>query len=144
MSRVIILQGVSGSGKSTFSRSLGVDTVSADAHFMVDGEYRFDPSQLSDAHAGCLMAFLACLSNGRDVAVDNTNTTAIEVAPYYALALAFGADVEIVRLECDPAVAAKRTTHGVPEAAVHAMHRRLRAFEGAPWWTVRTVDGGAP
>lgn len=138
---VTILQGISGSGKSTFARTLSADVVSADNHFMVDGEYRFDPSRLPDAHAECLMTFLACLSSGRNVVVDNTNTTAVEVAPYYALAQAFGADVEIVRVACDPATAAKRTTHGVPEAAVYAMHRRLESFSGPPWWSIRTVAG---
>lgn len=74
-----------------------------------------------------------------DVVVDNTNTTVAEIAPYAALALAYGHELEIVTLDCDPAIGAKRNTHGVPLAACNAMHLRLADRQLPPWWNHRVI-----
>jgi adenylate kinase len=52
---VVVMSGVSGSGKSTYAEKLleqsqGVK-VSTDHFFMVGNEYKFDPSKLGEAHA---------------------------------------------------------------------------------------------
>ena len=49
------------------------------------------------------------------------------------------ADVVIIRVECDPEVAAARNTHGVPEAAVHGMHERMEDL--LPFWPEEDVVG---
>jgi predicted kinase len=97
-------------------------------------EYRFNPAQLPEAHSACLRRFVALCETGTDVVVDNTNTTAVELAPYVALAGMYGYEVEIIRLHCDPFLAAKRNTHGVPEKAVLAMHARLMSDRLPPFW----------
>jgi len=59
MASVIILSGVSGSGKSSYIKNymsdnpnVGVYVVSADHSFLgKDGTYKFDPSKLTKAHA---------------------------------------------------------------------------------------------
>jgi len=145
---VTILVGVPGSGKSHHTASLtGAVVVSAD-HYFVElggGTYAFDPSKLGAAHGQCLRRYTEALQRGEaHVVVDNTNTTLLEMSPYISLALAYGYRVEIVRVTCDPAVAAARNTHGVPEGAIRAMHERITAtFQTGlpPFWpvTVRMV-----
>jgi predicted kinase len=141
--RVILMAGIPGSGKTHYTNNkLGAhESVSADAGFVgSDGVYRFDPARLGAAHGDCLRAFVSALMKGAEtVVVDNTNTTAIEMAPYVALAAAYGYVVEIVRFACDPAVAAARNVHGVPERACRAMAERLeRTFQDGlpPFWNV--------
>lgn len=137
--RVLILSGISGSGKSTYVEKLRqeaektgtkVMVVSADHFFEKGGEYKFDHTKLGEAHAACLRSFLSELDAGRIMPkiliVDNTNTTDLEMAPYYAIAKAFSAEVELVTLLCNPKVAAARNKHGVPLASCEAMDRRIR------------------
>ena len=145
---VIVLSGVSGSGKSRYARELvyrdSADgrIVSADSHFYnEDGEYNFDPALLGEAHNQCLKTFSARVTV-RDplIVVDNTNTTVGEIAPYAALALAFGYELEIVTVLADPCVAAERNQHGTPLTAIWAQHCRLLSRQLLPWWPHRVVD----
>lgn len=146
---IFIMRGVSGSGKSTHAARLMGDNgevVSADHFFYNDrGEYVFNPAKLPEAHAECLRRFVALLTKGdvSAIVVDNTNTTVAEVAPYAALALAYGATLEIVEVECDVEVAAARNLHGVPLAGVRAQAERLTKSRGdlPPWWKFRLVTG---
>ena len=140
---------------------------SANHYFMVDGQYRFDPRQLPAAHAACLEKFVSalngpekrvtilrgipgsgkstyCLKNGDrlDIVVDNTNLSVSEVAPYAALALAYGKELEIVTLRVDPKLAAERNIHGVGEAGVQRMYDRMIESDAhefwPPWWNHRS------
>jgi len=136
------MQGIAGSGKSTFVARIadhpGAVVLSADHYFEKGGEYRFDPSKLVDAHAECMRHFIeaihlqSCL-----VVVDNTNTTAVEIAPYYSVAKAYGAEVEIVSVSCDPEVGAARNTHGAPLAVCKAMAQRIAECSIPPYWDVK-------
>lgn len=143
--KVTILCGVPGSGKSALARELKPDIVcSADDFFMTQsGEYRFDPSKLGEAHAQCLRKFayqMVAYGGNRHIVVDNTNTTVAEIAPYAALALAYGYELDIVTVKCSPEKAHARNQHGVPFAAVQAMAKRLDARELPPYWPHRTVE----
>lgn len=137
--RVIIMQGVPGSGKSTFVSSVtesakgSVTVVSADHYFTdpVTGEYRFDPAKLGKAHAACMHNFLcACSrtfgSSTHTVIVDNTNITVDQMSPYYLVGRAYEADIEIVRVATDPEVAASRNIHGVPRSSVLRMAKSMQ------------------
>lgn len=143
--RVIVMSGVSGSGKSTRAQKLVASQndstiVSADNFFIAqDGVYRFDHSKLSDAHAACFRAFLSALQrNVKLVVVDNTNTTAVEIAPYILGAQSHFYAVEIITVMCkkdsDVMVAAKRNSHGVPFEGVRAQHLRLVQRRLPPFW----------
>lgn len=147
MNHVKILSGVSGCGKSTLASKLfapdkgAYETIiSADDFFMVNDEYKFDPSKLSEAHGACFRDFIRYLNEDYCglIVVDNTNTTAVEIAPYILGAQAYGWDVEIITLTCqtddDVKVCAARNSHGVPFATVMAQHRRLCDRQLMPWW----------
>jgi predicted kinase len=147
---VTILVGIPGSGKSRYAQlraDLGKDlavVVSADALFSESGTYRFDPSRLGEAHAQCMRRFVEAMRAATElVVVDNTNTTATELAPYYAVARAYGYDVEVVRFACDPAVGASRNAHGVPFATCLRMAAAVEALSLPPYWNVteRTETG---
>lgn len=139
---IYILQGVSGSGKSSIAKKLAdeQDICSADDYFTHNGVYRFDPSKLGEAHGSCLRKYVSLLlvnaQKGRPIVVDNTNTTVGEIAPYYSLAEAYGYRPVILTVECDPEVAANRNTHGVPLEACKGMAARIEATKSQlpPWW----------
>ena len=97
MKRLIIMQGVSGSGKSTFvnERKHLTDVVlSTDNYFFDDdNNYRFDESKLKQYH---MKTFQACINamqnatrnNERDCTIwlDNTNCRKKDVEPYLPFA----------------------------------------------------------
>jgi predicted kinase len=135
---VWIMQGVSGAGKSSTVPS-NAAIVSADTFFVdpYTKQYNFNPSKLGEAHGRCLREFVTVLLNKEPfVVVDNTNTTVSEVAPYYALAQAYGYDAVIVHIDADVGEAAARNTHGVPYTGVKAQHDRIAQFseQMPPWW----------
>jgi predicted kinase len=126
--RIIILQGVPGSGKSTFARHLRklIDRsiiVSADYFFIRDGVYQFDASLLGQAHRQCLRLAGEAVSWGLTVIVDNTNIRAWEAKPYVLLGQVFEVPIEFAR--CD---GAWPNTHGVPQERVDAMRANLETL----------------
>ena len=48
-----LLRGIPGAGKSTLAKQLGDSHFETDGFFMVDGEYKFDPTKLREAHQWC-------------------------------------------------------------------------------------------
>lgn len=152
---VIILRGCSGSGKSTHAQAEmhgrdNVSQVSADDAFVQEnGEYKFDVAKLGAAHASCLRGFVDKLvrtnSNPDEftVVVDNTNTTGTEVAPYAALALAYGHELKIITIVVDPEVAHARNLHDVPLKTVKDQYKRLQNSIGKfpPWWPEVVIHG---
>lgn len=143
--KVVILSGIPGSGKSTLAQSLRVtpDVVvcSADDLFVENGVYRFDLAKLGHAHRACWRKFQRALQDGLElVVVDNTNLSAAEIAPYVLPAEAWGYQVEIVRVHCDPAVAFARQTHGVPAEGFARMVEAFNKRDVMPWWSVEDVD----
>lgn len=145
--RVVIMSGISGSGKSTYIKNrFGNDTLaficSADHYFLDShGNYKFDVSKLSRAHGECLKQFSHYMRNfhrseGVTIIVDNTNTTTEEIAPYYAFAAAYEAEIEHVTLHCGYEPAAKRNAHGVPLSACKAMADRLSRLRLPPFWSI--------
>ena len=143
--RVIIMRGISGSGKSTYiyNHHPGAYVCSADQFFERDGVYQFDSRKLGEAHRWCYNKFLTALSDWRDpIVIDNTNTQLFEFYGYAQLAWAHGYNVEVVRMDTPVEVAAARNLHGVPPASVKAMQDRFQSippFLAIPEFVVKGV-----
>lgn len=142
----VIMRGISGSGKSTYTKKHYPDAVvcSADDYFteiLGDGkEYKFDASKLSEAHAWCMRVFLESVWQKRpQIVVDNTHTKLWEFSGYVQVASSLGYDILIVRMDTSVKVAAARNTHGVPEKAVQGMADRFERC--LPWWHEILVSG---
>lgn len=138
-SRVILLIGCAGSGKSTYARDYfpGSKIVSSDHFFerlaiATNRTYRqvFDVRLLGDSHKQCEQEFVAAIArNSPIVIVDNTNVRGVDQRRYAKKAKALGCETELhvfsPWLHGDPAPAPKeissyvrlchgRSLHGVP------------------------------
>jgi predicted kinase len=133
MRTVTILRGISGAGKSTYTRNNHPNAVvcSADNWFIKDGVYTFNRDLLGKAHDWCKAQFESALQRSQDeVVVDNTNTTMREMKFYVEKAKQYGYELNVVRLTVDPVIAASRNLHGVPMEGVQAMQNRFQSYPG--------------
>lgn len=154
--RVVIMSGAQGAGKSHFVNSLygSVVVCSAD-HYFIDetGKYNFDFRKLGEAHGQCLRKFVAILLDRQcDVlVVDNTNAFDTEIAPYYALAAAYGIKPELVTVKskAEPgtpeydewlAAAKQRNLHGLDEKAIAIKDGQVRARKLPPFWDMELTE----
>ena len=147
--KVIINRGIPGSGKSTGAAALA-------AAFLRDAESpgwsgqagiccadnapgRYDPDGTYHpevpAHAWCFKEFMELLLRGCGlIIVDNTNVSAVEMAPYVLAAQAYGAEVEIHQYDAGSIdVAHQRNTHKVPlEICVRMFNTMQQPLPS--WW----------
>lgn len=125
MSKMVIMRGLPGSGKSTRAREIAAQICaticSTDDFFVVDGKYVFDPSKLGINHALNLKFAQMVISSGRNVIIDNTNVLRSHMQPYIDAAQRSGYEVEIVEVTCDINTCIARNIHGVPEVAIRRM-----------------------
>ncbi|MCD4707189.1 MAG: ATP-binding protein [Candidatus Sabulitectum sp.] len=154
--QVIIASGIPGAGKSTWIRRntnpYMTEVFSADDFFHdKNGRYQFDPAKLSDAHSSCLRNFTLrllhlnnCAGNSCRITlvVDNTNTSAWEIAPYYSLSQAFSIPVKIVRIIVAPETAFPRNIHGVNKEMIQKMAERINEKPLPAFWNVEEVNAG--
>ena len=146
--KLTICRGLPGSGKSTlaveilytqavansYDNSIQAPIIlSADDYFTVGGIYYFDPSQLYKAHSWNQWRCGQLIQAGRNVIVDNTNTTWKEVEPYAAMAKDQGYDIEVVEPNTpwafDIGGLMARGTHGVPRETYEKMLARWESTE---------------
>lgn len=120
-----IMRGLSGSGKSTLAKELGQNgiVVSSDNYFMEDGEYKFDPAKLRQAHTWAQRQIEEAMQEGiSPIVADNTNVTAWEMRPIVELALKYGYQPEVrepsTPWKFNAEELAKRNTHGVPQEVI--------------------------
>lgn len=127
MSKTLILvRGISGSGKSTFAATLGCPVYSADDYFMVDGVYRFNPMKLEFAHNHCKNSVLHAMYGGADkIAVANTFTQAWEMEDYLWMAKAYDYTVFTIIVENRHGGA---NIHDVPDETVEKQRQRFEVM----------------
>lgn len=133
MNTVTILRGISGAGKSTYTKKVFPTAVvcSADFYFGHGSNYKFDPSKLGAAHGSCRYNFEQAVLQGQpSIVIDNTNTMLKEFKHYIDFATANGYQVNVVRIKIDPKVAANRNVHGVPLEKVKQMQDRFQDYPG--------------
>ena len=126
---MVLLRGVSGSGKSTVAKEIGGEVFSTDDYFMKDGEYQFNPKELTKAHAWNRNRVKEALENGvSPVVVDNTNTQKWEMREYVKMAQEYGYDVQIrepsTPWKRDVDELTERNNHRVPKEAIEKMLNR--------------------
>lgn len=131
MSKLILIRGLPGSGKSTFAKYLqdkdeNLVHFEADMFFEADetGEYVFRPERLPNAHEWCKNMTAAALEIGQDVVVSNTFTQKWEIDPYAQIANQYGAELVIIKMETQ-----FQSIHGVPEKKIEQMKRRWEEWE---------------
>jgi hypothetical protein len=143
---VIILQGISGSGKSTFVEDLAnfvgnpvtedVQVVSND-HFWVNektGAYEYNPHFHDDAEFFCKENFdyfakLPIDKRPLYLVVDNTHTKLKNMRHFTEGGQKNGWDVIIVTLQVSPETGIKRNIHGTPGRDIRGQYQNIKKFQ---------------
>ena len=156
--RVYLLRGMSGSGKSTFiekylkPRFDHLEVLSADRFFADEsGAYNFDAEYLSEAHNACYKSYKEALeaqferfqneTKYRDmrrsaIVVDNTNLEMYEIAPYFMEAQTIGAFPEILSFGFWGTVNdhLSRQVHGLKLHSLERQWEKLAQTTYPPHW----------
>lgn len=126
MTELVLVRGHSGSGKTTFAKSLqGFVPVAGDDYFTVGDKYEFNPALLGAAHDYCLKETARNLRLGCDVVVHNTFTRLWEMDKYTQLAKDYGVKLTVYR--CSNFY---QNVHGVPDKVVQRQINRMQDYEG--------------
>ena len=133
MTKLIIVRGAMGSGKSTFANKLTNKLIrfgykptdichfEADQFFMDEyGNYNFVPTKLWLAHKQCLEKTKKCLLRDKIVIVSNTFSTKKEMKPYMDFADENDIPVEVYRCTGE-----YQNVHGVPDDVVVAKRKQM-------------------
>jgi len=138
---IVILRGLSGSGKTTFANelaycvtrhSLRCEICSADDFFYdMSGIYTFDKSQLKTVHKECHDRFTATMKRGVDcIIIDNTNINMWEFAEYELDGRQGGYRFKYVEFECEnfqhARILLNRTNHDID---LEVLERKFKAFK---------------
>jgi len=126
MKVAFILRGVPGSGKTELAELLAENhgaIHSTDSYFFQNGIYVYNPALLAEYHERNFAAFRESLDSGiRMVICDNTNVQRRHYEKYAVAAEKKGYTVIIFSMKHpDPAVAARRNVHNVPESSIRRM-----------------------
>ena len=127
MKKLILLRGLPGNGKSTFAKSLVNKDYchkETDMYFVDgDGNYKFEPSKIKDAHAWCKeeVEFLMKYEHS-PIVVSNTFTQEWEMNDYYKMAEELGYMVFSLIVENRHG---GKNIHGVPDDKLEVMKNRF-------------------
>jgi hypothetical protein len=153
--RVVIMRSIPGGGKShlihkweekywQFPQQWVV--CSADHYHIINGVYTYKPENAAMAHANCLKRYAEAVTGHgypegvQYLFVDNTNSTDLEIAPYYRLAEAYGRPVSIMQIYCPFDVAVGREVHDVPISTIWRMHQNILTEKLPPSWKLDIIS----
>jgi len=126
---LIIMQGISGSGKTTTAKKLAKEhdalIFSTDDYFIgEDGVYCWDAAKLREYHQKNYERTVDALNQCKNVIVDNTNIQCWEPRPYVQAAVERGIEVRFVRTTGN-----YQNLHGVPQEHVERMRARMENLD---------------
>lgn len=131
--KLILMRGISGSGKSTKASQLSKGGVvfSTDEFFYFEGKYIFDLDKTTEYHKKNVDRTEDAMQHSiSPIVIDNNNITASAMKPYVELADKYGYDVSFAKPETawawDAEELAKRNRHEVPLERIQTM---LATFE---------------
>ena len=121
MSKLIIVRGIPGSGKSTFAKTLGVKNINeADDYFIQNGVYVYEKDLLPQAHAWVYRKTRRQLLAGEDVVVSNVSNFRDDVTALLRIARTCGATAEVYTM-----LSRYKTIHAVSENHIAKMENIL-------------------
>lgn len=120
---LILIRGVSGSGKSTYAveNFPNHTLIEADDYFMIDNDYYFDRTKLAEAHDWCKWRTKTAYEHDKNIVVANTFTRLWEIEYYIDT---FPIDC-IIRLNT-----MYGNVHGVPDSVVASQLSRFDDITG--------------
>jgi len=142
MKKARVYCGLPGSGKSTLAHQVkGFTVIETDDFWYEEGYYNYKTERASEAHGWNLKRWIdLCQAGFPRIACANTNITIQEIAPYAAIAAAYGYDVEIIRVEISLETSKARNTHAVPEDILEYMHGEFNKTKYPEWWSITIID----
>ena len=129
MTKLVIIRGASGSGKSTYAKTnyRGYVNYEADQYFYrPDGIYQFDFRFLKNAHQWCQQKVEHAMLDGENIVVSNTFVQLWEMQAYLDLAKQYGYEVEVIEMKTQ-----YQNIHDVPDDKVQSMIARFQPYAGA-------------
>ena len=127
MSRLIIVRGLPGSGKSTFAHKAfnGALVLENDMYHIEDGFYIFNKHDQTDAVYWCLDMAKNAMLAGMDVVVSNTFTRREFIEPYEVFAKEHGITVKVYHM-----TGSYENCHEVPEDVIKRMKNNFQTYDG--------------
>ena len=119
------VRGISGSGKSTFAKTLGGQHYEADMYFIdpITKEYKFNGSKIKLAHEWCQNRVEGdMILNMNKIVVSNTFTQEWELETYFDLAKKYNYKIFSIIIENRHG---GTNQHNVPEEKVEQMRNRF-------------------
>lgn len=125
MSKLIVVRGLPGSGKTTFAKSFGCFHVENDCYHYRCGEYKFEEVRKMASINWCRSMVDIALQNGFDVVVSNTFVKKQYIESYKKLADEYKAELVVYRM-----VGKFNNVHNVPEDVKKSMADEFEDWEG--------------
>lgn len=124
MPEIVLIRGVSGSGKSTIAKQQyepkGYIHIEADQFFEHNGKYTYNPKLQSFAHKVAQRRTEAAMKRSKDIVVANTFTCKWEMEPYEEMAKKYNYPITIIIAKGNyPSV------HGVPLEKIEEQRQRF-------------------
>ena len=147
MSKLYILRGVPGSGKSTYGKKIvdnaidaGLSAIKfeADDFFMKNGKYNWNPKLLGLAHKWCFDSVFNSFNNGtEDVIVANTFVKLKDMNTYLEMAKKHDYEVTVYRMDNH-----FQNVHNVPDDVINRMTENFEDYDNEIVVKESTVSQG--